>query len=48
MWLCGGGVGKSGLFFQRAEGVLHVLQELGVVGLDLGLAVLHGVLARKK
>lgn len=35
---------KSSLFFQRAEGVLHVLQKLSVVGLDLGFAVLHGVL----
>lgn len=35
---------ESSLFFQRAEGVLHVLQKLSVVGLDLGLAVLHGVL----
>lgn len=35
---------EGSLFFQRAEGVLHVLQKLGVVGLDLGLAVLHWVL----
>lgn len=34
------------LFLQRTEGVLHVLHQLGVVGLDLGLAVLHWVLQR--
>lgn len=43
----GGGDEEEGcLFFQCTEGVLHVLHQLSVVGLDLGLAVLHRVLER--
>lgn len=38
----------GGLFFQRTEGVLHVLQKLSVVRFDLGLAILHRVLYRRR
>lgn len=35
------------LVLQRTEGTLHVFQELGVFGFDLGLAVLQRVLPFK-
>lgn len=38
----------GGLFFQRTEGVLHVLHKLNEVGLDLSLAILQRVLCRQR
>lgn len=44
-----GHVGRSAsLFLQRAEGALHVLQQLSVLGLDLSLAIFHWVLCTRR
>lgn len=40
--------GSGGLFLQGTEAVLHVLQQLGVIRLYFGLAVLHRVLKTQK
>lgn len=44
----GKAVRGGGLFFQRTEGVLHVLHKLNEVGLDLSLAILQRVLCRQR
>lgn len=49
MWLRSGDENREGvqvwsLFLQCTEGVLHVLQQLGVFSLDLSLAILQWVL----
>ena len=49
---CPGGQGSKGRcqhsFLQGAEGILHVLVQLGVVSLDLGLSFLHRVLQQNR
>lgn len=55
MWFCSGGVWDENsivtggrLFLQGTEGVLHVLHQLCILGLDLGFTILNRVLHGNK